>query len=237
MDRIGRRSLVASLLIHGLVIAVVVTPPLWRRRMLPPDQRHPAPAAPVPRQRLILAPSPPPPAPPLPGLAPAAQPGWASLGQERELAEVVTPHDAGVQHQHSDGDARAGTAPVRLPEITSEAVERAARFDGRRWSNRELTDEQERLQDMRTLLERLMRDRFEASWRNLRGPVTTPVLYLTITVDGRGQVIQASRINSSGSTGLDLAIDRWLHDQASPVGLPAIDPGVPHVLKVTLYDR
>jgi hypothetical protein len=56
-----------------------------------------------------------------------------------------------------------------------------------------------------------------------------------LRVDARGQVVDGRRLNSTGSTALDAAVDRWLRDQGSPVSLPNIAPGVPHTFKVSLW--
>jgi len=200
---------------------------------LPPQT--PARPAAAPTQRLILVPQSQPAAQALPPLPVAALPGWADRGSEREQAEVITPHSGGTQDQ-GGSSATQGDSPVSLPPIPLSAVERATRFDDHIWSDRELSVEQQRLGDMAILLEQLLRDAYRENWMDLKGPLTTPDLFLEITVDEHGRVVQARRINSMGSTGLDDAIDHWLHDPDAPLSLPPIALGVPHVVKVSLYE-
>jgi len=233
MDRLSRRSWLASAVLHAVVVGLAFLP-AWRpvTQRTPPPQTLPAP---VPAQRLILVPQSQPAAQALPPLPVAALPGWAEHGVEREQAEVITPRSGGTQDQ-GGASQKQGDSPVALPPMPLSAVERATRFDDHVWSDRELSLEQQRLGDMGILLERLLRDAYRENWTDLKGPLTTPDLFLEITVDGHGRVVQARRINSMGSTALDDAIDHWLHDPDSPLSLPPIAPGVPHVVKVSLYE-
>jgi hypothetical protein len=231
MDVLSRRSWVASTLIHGLVVGLALLPQLVLHH--PPESAHAAPAKPMPAQRLILVPMSAPSPPPLPALGAAALPGSAAAAVDRAFAEVITPRTGG-NGQHNGSGTQSGNAPVTLPVIPLAAIERATRFDGHAWSARELSLEQERLGDMATFLEKLLRDQYQ-TWEPSTGEATHPELFLSVTVDAHGRVTAAMRVNSTGSTQLDEAIDRWLHDPEAPISLPPIAPGVAHVLKVTLY--
>ncbi len=235
MDRLFRRSLVASFSLHALAVLVVLLPAFWHHRTLIPPSPV-APLKPPPALRLILPRAAVQAPPPLPALSEAQRAGWAQHGLEREMAEVITPLPSGTS-QHTGSNPADGRAPVRLPEVSHAHLERALRLDADATSERELTREHERLSDAATLLERLMRDHLASDWNALQGPFQTPVLYLSVTVDAEGRLLDASRLNSSGSGRLDEAIDHWLHDPGSAIGLPAIRPGVPHVLGVVLYVR
>ena len=164
-------------------------------------------------------------------------PGWAAKGIDREFADIVTPRSTG-RHEQSGSGRDLGSAPVSLPPIALSVIERSTRFDTHVWSERELSLEQERLGDMATFLERLLRDEYQTVWFSLSGQPTTPELFLTVTVDTHGRVTSSMRLNSTGSTRLDEAIDRWLHDQQSPLKLASPSPReFLHVLKVSLYEH
>jgi hypothetical protein len=235
IDRLDRRSFTCSLILHGLAVLGVVVPAWWHHQAsiipLPP----PPPARPP--LRLVLPRAALAPPPPLPALSEPDRAGWAQRGLEREMAEVITPRatDAGG---HGEGAAAgAGEAPVRLPTLPRSHLDRALRLDPDALSEHAISREHERLSDAATLLERLMRDHLASDWSPFVGPAQTPVLYLSLTVDGAGAVMAATRLNSSGSSRLDEVIDRWLRDPGTALGLPPIQPGVPHVLGVVLYVR
>jgi len=235
MDRLSCRSWVASGLLHGAVITLALAP-AWHLAMHAPPQPRPQPAqSAATAQRLILVPQSRPAVAALPPLPLAALPGWAEHGSDHDPAEIITPRSGGSQDQGGSSQ-KSGDSPVALPTMPLAAVERATRFDDHVWSDRELSREQQRLGDMAILLERLLRDAYRENWSELKGPLTTPDLFLEITVDEHGRVVEARRINSMGSTKLDDAIDHWLHDPDAPVSLPPIAPGVPHVVKVSLYE-
>ncbi|MBA3710589.1 MAG: hypothetical protein H0W83_17425, partial [Planctomycetes bacterium] len=132
-----------------------------------------------------------------------------------------------------DGTA---VAEVELPRLANDPATLAGRLNGKRWTNQELTSEQKRLTDATNFLEFRMRREWRASWYRMKTVVTRPKLLLRLVVDAHGRVVEAQRGNATGSTALDAEIDRWLHQQVDPVSLPAISPGVPHFMAVTLYD-
>ena len=235
IDRLSRRSWVASILLHGVVIGLALAPAWHLAAHAPPRSRPQPTRLAATTQRLILVPQSRPAVAALPPLPLAALPGWAEHGSDHDPAEIITPRSGGTQDQGGSSQT-SGDSPVALPIMPLAAVERATRFDDHIWSDRELSREQQRLGDMAILLERLLRDAYRENWSELKGPLTTPDLFLEITVDEHGRVVEARRINSMGSTGLDDAIDHWLHDPDAPVSLPPIAPGVPHVVKVSLYE-
>lgn len=230
MDRIERRSAVASLAFHGLLALVAVVPAL---ALVPAPKQPEEVPAPDPVQRLVLAPTPLAPPPPLPALPAGTVAGWADAAPEPLPAEIVRPRNTeGAADQRSRADVDAGEAPVRLPARPADAAERAARLDGRAWSERELSAEEKRRHDAASFLEMLLLAEHRRDWHRHGRPKRGFELWVRLKVDARGRVVEAARINSTGSTPLDAAIDHWLRDQRSPVSLPSIAPGVWHVLGV-----
>jgi hypothetical protein len=234
MDQVERRSAIASLVLHG-TLALVVFAPALTTIALRKDQDSSKPPPP-PQQRLVLAPTLAPAPPPLPKLAASALPGWADSGSAPLPVDVVAPRSTDrPAAERSRGDSGEAESPVRLPRLDADALERAARFDGKAWSEKELTAEQDRLATAANFLEFRLRGEYRHSWTALRTPTAKGALFLQVRVDARGQVVDGRRLNSTGSTALDAAVDSWLRDQGSPVSLPSIAPGVPHTFKVSLW--
>jgi hypothetical protein len=233
VDRIDRRAASASLIFHGALALIALVPALALRSLLPSTPPPPIPPA----QRLVLAPdSAPPPPPPLPALAASSLPGWAELGVAPIPAEAVAPRNTdGAAKERSRGDQGEDSAPVRLPRAAPDALAHAARLDGKAWSEPELTAEQKRVHDAASFLEVLLQNQYRTAWRGLRTPTAKPTLYLQVRVDDHSRVVDGRRLTSTGSTGLDEAIDRWLHDQGSPISLPTVAPGEHVFGPVTLW--
>ncbi len=152
--------------------------------------------------------------------------------------DITVPRNTDKPASERDrGSEGQDVAEVDLPTLAQDAATMAGRLNGKRWTNLELTVEQKRLTDATNLLEFFIRREYRVAWFRLKTPSTRPRLYLRVTVDERARVIDAQRGNSTGSTALDEAVDRWLRQSEPPVSLPSISPRVPHFLAVTLYDQ
>jgi hypothetical protein len=232
IDAVDRRSFYASASLHVLVLVIVLMP-AWLHRTWLPQVPPPPPPAPKPSLRLVLAPMRAPAPPPLPPIAPAAQAGWAAAGAERFHAEVVTPLAGGGATRDGE-EPKGGQAPVSLPRLDRATMERALRLDEHAWSEREITHAQEQLGDAATLVESLVRAHLATDWSGLGPLLPGQALYLEVQVDDHGTVVAARRLSSAGAARVDEAIDRWLHDPQAPLGLPPIQPGRPHVLRIEL---
>ncbi len=235
LDRVSRRSAAASIVIHGALALIALAPGITAIVRHDADPETPPPVAAQP-QRLVLAPAAVPQPPPLPPLAAAALPGFTDTGAEPFKAEVAVPRNTdrpGVDR--SRGDDGSTSAPVNLPKAASDPLTQAARLDGKRWTEKELTGEQKRVADAANLLEILMHAEYRADWYRSRTAITKPTLYLRVQVDARGRLVAGTRLTSTGSTALDESIDRWLRQEQGPIGLPNIAPGVMHVFQVSLW--
>jgi hypothetical protein len=234
MDRVDRRSALASLALHGLLVggslvALGGPPPPPRPQPAPPRvptapsaQPAPTPLAPlgIPvEDAVVRMPS------RLPTLGPGALPP-PPLPVVRHRASDFPGKQA------SQGRAKSGSAAVDLPELPSEQSAPATE-NGQR-SSAALREELRRINDAAGFLTIAIENQYRAAWRGYATQMTNRDLVIQVEVDPRGIVVSGGRFagSTTGCTQLDEAIDRWL--ATTGIRLPRIPSGVAHYFAVRL---
>ncbi|MBA3683748.1 MAG: hypothetical protein H0W72_00655 [Planctomycetes bacterium] len=208
LDRIARRSLTVSLVVHALLVAIaLVRIPWWTAA--PADRAQPSPEAPmtVDGGELVLAPT----------LTPTPQPALPALSPDQRSLPALPPlpvvaagpmRPLGMEHSHGEGER--GRSEVVVPSTGRSETGIAAELRGRTSVTRLSHDD-----DMRRTAANLLQGRIEAqwqrSWRRFRQAVTNRTIFVEIRYDAAGRIC-SGRVapGTTGSPELDLAISHWL---------------------------
>ncbi len=222
MDRITRGAASASLGFHGVLAALALVSS-WHLVHEPPPPEPPPTLVTAAAPRLVLAP------------APAPQ----DLGDLPALRAAVPADQAII----TPGSMRADPALPEGPPVVAAPLAQGDPLAGYRLPAPMATPtairiEQDRYQEAANWIDIGLRREFTTTWRSLLPQVSQRRLWLRLVADAKGNVIEATMLNSSGCADLDRAVTSWFTLRSPPANLPpGVAAGMPHVFAVRVPNK